>query len=184
MSDKNSSSSTNINSGKIIDTEEFNKGLAEFYSGLATTMGAISKAADKINDMGQRLIKLCTDVGNGTCRDRSSATDPDYMITDEVAKMEHADDIEEASVPKPEETVQSAPAPVRADAPAKVEPHTLATVTNITLDDITKVIVTKIKQSRSCNEKIGALVAAYGYKQVKELPAEKYEAFLNDLAQL
>ena len=54
----------------------------------------------------------------------------------------------------------------------------------ITLDDVTKIIVQKIKKNRSNNEKIGQILKAYGVAKVGELPDTKYEAFLTDLSQL
>lgn len=50
----------------------------------------------------------------------------------------------------------------------------------ITKDDITAVIVAKIKKKRDNNEKIGRLLKTYGVAQLSDLPAEKYEAFLAD----
>lgn len=55
-------------------------------------------------------------------------------------------------------------------------------VTTLTQDDITKVIVKKIKANRSNNEKIGRLLKTYGTARVSDLPASKYEAFITDLA--
>ena len=54
----------------------------------------------------------------------------------------------------------------------------------ITKDDLTAVIVGKIKKKRSNNEKIGQLLKAYGCKELSALPPEKYEAFLTDISQL
>lgn len=54
----------------------------------------------------------------------------------------------------------------------------------ITQDDITKIIVQKLKKDRTNNEKIGAILKTYGAAKVSELPAEKYEAFLTDLSEL
>ena len=55
-------------------------------------------------------------------------------------------------------------------------------VTTLTQDDITKVIVQKIKANRSNNEKIGQLLKTYGVARVSDLPVSKYEAFITDLA--
>ena len=63
------------------------------------------------------------------------------------------------------------------------EPKAAPAVT-ITKDDITAVIVGKIKKKRSNNEKIGQLLKAYGCKELSALPPEKYEAFLTDISQL
>lgn len=54
----------------------------------------------------------------------------------------------------------------------------------VTADDITKIIVQKIKQNRSNSEKIGSILKTYGAVKVSELPADKYEAFLTDVSQL
>jgi hypothetical protein len=58
------------------------------------------------------------------------------------------------------------------------------TTPSVTQDDITKIIVHKLKKDRSNDEKIGAILGTYGVAKVSELPAEKYEAFLTDLSQL
>lgn len=57
-----------------------------------------------------------------------------------------------------------------------------AGVPGVTQDDITKIIVQKIKQNRSNNERIGQLLKTYGVSKVSELPSGKYEAFITDLA--
>lgn len=70
--------------------------------------------------------------------------------------------------------------PPAATAPVEQKPR----VPILTKDDITSVIVAKIKQKRSNNEKIGQLLKAYGVGALSDLPAEKYEAFLTDISQL
>ena len=82
-----------------------------------------------------------------------------------------------ATEPDAEEKATEEPA-----AEEKTETDTPAT--SITADDITKVIVGKIKQNRSNSDKIGSLLKTYGAAKVSELPASKYEAFLTDISQL
>lgn len=72
--------------------------------------------------------------------------------------------------------------PFDVDTGQKAEPEQPAV--NISKDEITAVIVAKIKQKRSNNEKIGQLLKTYGVGQLSELPAAKYEAFLADISQL
>lgn len=80
----------------------------------------------------------------------------------------------------PDKTKQSdKPQPARQDAPAKEKP-----AVTITKDDITSVIVAKIKKKRDNNEKIGQLLKTYGVAQLSDLPTEKYEAFLADVSQI
>lgn len=85
--------------------------------------------------------------------------------TDDAAVADPADAVE--AEPEKEQTAPK-------DAPAQ----------GITQDDITKIIVQKLKKDRTNNEKIGSILKTYGVAKVSELPAEKYEAFLTDLSQL
>jgi hypothetical protein len=55
---------------------------------------------------------------------------------------------------------------------------------SVTADDLTKIIVQKIKQNRSNSEKIGVILKNYGAAKVSELPPDKYEAFITDVSQL
>lgn len=65
-----------------------------------------------------------------------------------------------------------------------VEKKAPAASPTVTVDDITKVIVAKIKQKRSNNEIIGKLLTAYGAGKVSDLNPDKYEAFLTDISQI
>ena len=55
---------------------------------------------------------------------------------------------------------------------------------SITYDDLTKIIVEKIKQDPANNQKIEAVVNSYGVSMVSQLPKSKYEAFMAELASL
>lgn len=109
------------------------------------------------------------------------------------AKSGSTEDPEFTSVEEPLEEIPIVEAPAdelpAMDAPEEKkyeEPlvETPAVVTTITQDDITKIIVRKIKQDRSNNEKIGAILKTYGVAKVSDLPAAKYEAFLTDISQI
>ena len=54
----------------------------------------------------------------------------------------------------------------------------------ISLDDLTKIIVRKLKQDRANNGKIEAILKSYGVEKVCELPQEKYESFITEIATL
>lgn len=113
---------------------------------------------------------------------------------DTAAAEDTAEDTEDNSLPadtadtppwedtsQKEDTSQEDEAPDKpAEPPAEQKPR----VPILTKDDITSVIVAKIKQKRSNNEKIGQLLKAYGVGALSDLPAEKYEAFLTDISQL
>lgn len=56
-----------------------------------------------------------------------------------------------------------------------------ATTGSVSQDDITRIIVQKIKQNRSNNEKIGEILKSYGAAKVSDLSPSQYEAFITDL---
>lgn len=82
------------------------------------------------------------------------------------------------------ETAQDADMADTDPAPAESAEEAATASPSVTQDDITKIIVQKLKKDRSNNEKIGAILKTYGVARVSELPATKYEAFLTDLSQL
>ena len=55
---------------------------------------------------------------------------------------------------------------------------------SVTPNDITRIIVRKIKQNKENNDKILMILKAYGVEKVSDLKPEKYEAFVTDLAAL
>ena len=76
------------------------------------------------------------------------------------------------------------PEPKTPDKPAEPAADKLTPAPSVTIDDITKVIVVKIKKKRDNNARIGALLKSYGVEKVSGLPPEKYEAFLTDISEL
>lgn len=101
----------------------------------------------------------------------------------EEAPAEESPAAEEAKEELPDFPDDSADdLPFDLDTAPKAEPERSAVT--ISKDEITAVIVAKIKQKRSNNEKIGQLLKTYGVGQLSELPAAKYEAFLADISQL
>ena len=74
-----------------------------------------------------------------------------------------------------QDKTETAEASEKADKPA-------AAASTVTLNDITRIIVRKIKQSKGNNEKIGQILKTYGVEKVSNLKPEQYEAFVTDLA--
>ena len=70
------------------------------------------------------------------------------------------------------------------DAPPWEDADGKKTSATITVDDLLKVAAQKITMNRKNSPKIKALLTSYGCGAVSELPEDKREAFLNDLAQL
>lgn len=100
---------------------------------------------------------------------------PDFPVDDEPPF-----DVDDDSAPSASEDAAS-------EVPTTPEPTTKVgkqEEASITVDDITKIIVQKIKQNRSNNQRIGQLLKTCGVERVSDLPETKYEAFVTDLAAL
>ena len=109
-----------------------------------------------------------------------SAEGPEFTPVEDPS--EEAPIVEAPADEKPaaEPPAVTEPEAKKDDPPAETSPA----VSTVTQDDITKIIVRKIKQDRSNNEKIGAILKTYGVAKVSDLPAAKYEAFLTDISQI
>jgi len=112
--------------------------------------------------------------------EETPAEDAANAESSEIADAEHPVDDADA-LPWAEDTGQKEAPADKAEPAAKAEAQPAVTITK---DDITAVIVAKIKKKRDNNEKIGQLLKAYGVAQLSDLPAEKYEAFLADVSQI
>ena len=127
------------------------------------------------------------------------------MVFDSLGASGAADEIKAAQEAKPAPTVPSVsqgspgadendleeaedlpfdPEPKAPYKPAEPAADTPTPAPAVTIDDITKVIVAKIKKKRDNNARIGALLKSYGVEKVSGLPPEKYEAFLTDISEL
>ena len=118
--------------------------------------------------------------------DTAEDTEDNSLPADTADTPPWEDTSQKADTGQKEEPPDKAPG---ADKPTEPPAETSTAQQNpcvpiLTKDDITSVIVAKIKQKRSNNEKIGQLLKAYGVDALSDLPAEKYEAFLTDISQL
>ena len=68
--------------------------------------------------------------------------------------------------------------------PQESKGNTEKSAVSVTPNDITRIIVRKIKQNKENNDKILMILKAYGVEKVSNLKPEKYEAFVTDLAAL
>lgn len=140
------------------------------------------KKTKKLENTAPSAIEEAAEVP--VVEDSDEAEEAVYSESSETAESEHLVDDADA-LPWAEDTGQKeAPSDKTAgkDTPA-AEEETPPAVT-ITKDEITAVIVAKIKKKRDNNEKIGQLLKTYGVAQLSDLPAEKYEAFLADVSQI
>ena len=109
-------------------------------------------------------------------KENSSAVEPEFTPVEEPPE-----EVPIVEAPTDDSPVVEVPEEKKPkEQPAEVP----AVKSTVTQDDITKIIVRKIKQDRSNNEKIGAILKTYGVAKVSDLPAAKYEAFLTDISQI
>ena len=149
------------------------------------------KMTDGIGLVFAGVLSMLEALDAGTARDIMNC------ISQGEKKEGEANDAEDTGAGTVDGDAGADDAPVADTAPAVAEETDISapqeetaetkeqeTTSCITQDDITKIIVQKLKMDRSNNEKIGAILKTYGVAKVSELPAEKYEAFLTDLSQL
>lgn len=140
------------------------------------------KKTQKVEDTAPSAIEEAAEVP--VVENPDEAEEAVNSESSETAESEHPVDDADA-LPWTEDTGQKeAPSDKTAgkDTPAdKAETQSAVTITK---DDITAVIVAKIKKKRDNNEKIGQILKTYGVAQLSDLPAEKYEAFLADVSQI
>lgn len=137
------------------------------------------KKTKKVGETATSAIEEAADVP--VVEDSGEAEEAVNSESSETAESEHP--VDDADVlPWEEDTGQKeAPSDKTAGNAAKEETQSAVTITK---DEITAVIVAKIKKKRDNNEKIGQLLKTYGVAQLSDLPAEKYEAFLADVSQI
>ena len=140
-------------------------GVGTMFAGVLQMLEALEPQAAK-----QLIDRVAQDAEaeQGASNATVSAQEETEPVNETEATAEQADAEEQAA---PVEEVQD-------PAPASDQTQT------VTVDDITKIIVRKVKQDRTNNEKIGAILKTYGVARVSELPTAKYEAFLTDISQL
>ena len=141
-------------------------GVGTMFAGVLQMLEALEPQAAK-----QLIDRVAQDAEaeQGASNATVSAQEETEPVNETETTVEQTDAEEQAAPVKGE---------VRDPAPASDQTQT------VTVDDITKIIVRKVKQDRTNNEKIGSILKTYGVARVSELPTAKYEAFLTDISQL
>lgn len=141
-------------------------GVGTMFAGVLQMLEALEPQAAK---------QLMDRVAQDTETDQAAANDT-------VSVKEETELVNETEATAKQAEVEEQAAPVKGEVqdPTPVSDQTQT----VTVDDITKIIVRKVKQDRTNNEKIGSILKTYGVARVSELPTAKYEAFLTDISQL
>ena len=157
-----------------VDARKLSLGLKMTFEGMAMVFDSIGV------DVGVTAVKT-DDARTATPADPAGdkLSSVEETVSEEYDTTPDAEDQNAANEAEPSatETVDAADAPV-AEAQLDASEPTSA----VSIDDITKIIVQKIKQNRKNNEKIGSILKTYGVAKVGDLSTSKYEAFLTDLS--
>lgn len=181
MEDNNGTSTEGVNP-VTVKLSKLTEGIGTVFAGVLTMLEALDAETAK------NLVSEFTepDMKVSDTKESIKPTKEEKDDDPETTKGTMGTDIVVPTEPATAPDIHEQTADVE-EIPAGKGPETAETnkqVSTLTADDITKVIVRKIKQDRSNNEKIGAVLKTYGVAKVSELPASKYEAFLTDISQL
>jgi hypothetical protein len=158
--------STEMTPPVTVSMKKLVAGVGTMFAGVLQMLEALEPQAAK-----QLMDRVAQDAetDQASANDTVSAKEETEPVNETETTVEQTDAEEQAAPVKGE---------VRDPAPASDQTQT------VTVDDITKIIVRKVKQDRTNNEKIGSILKTYGVARVSELPTAKYEAFLTDISQL
>ena len=157
--------STEMTPTVTVSMKKLVAGVGTMFAGVLQMLEALEPQAAK-----QLIDRVVQDAetDQAAANDTVSAKEETEPVHETEATAKQAD-VEEQAAPVEE---------VQDPTPAADQTQT------VTVDDITKIIVRKVKQDRTNNEKIGSILKTYGVARVSELPTAKYEAFLTDISQL
>ncbi len=178
MTETNANTEVTTNSGVTVKMSKLVEGIGTVFIGVLTMLESLDASTAKKFVSGfvgeTSVVDGFVSAMSGTPTTPKEET---AAVEKPIAEETQKTAPDEASAEEAEEKAAEEPA-------AEGKTETDAPATSITADDITKVIVGKIKQNRSNSDKIGSLLKTYGAARVTELPASKYEAFLTDISQL
>lgn len=149
--------SNNKNMGIVpVDVGRLSGGLQTMFNGMSEVFGSIGAGEEAVS-----MIRNATDAGTKTSH---SAPERKKAVFEETATSENQ---------KVSEKPQAAESSKKASGNS-----------NLTLADLQKAAGTKIMADRKNQEKIQKIITSFGVTCLSDLPENKYEAFMTQLATL
>jgi len=161
-----------VSSVVAVDARKLGQGLKTVFDGMSMVFDSIGFDMSEVKPEPEKE----SDASKNTEQPSVEGKCEDIHVQETEGVMPQTQELPEATEPVTE-TEKTEPAPSAEEKKPKEE-----SASSVTLDDVTQVIVQKIKQNRNNNEKIGSLLKTYGVSKVGELPSSKYEAFLTDIS--
>ena len=144
----------------------------KLIDGLGTIFGGVIQL---LNSMEPGMAQQLADMAINGVPKPAADTAPENLNSEDFEEIISADDLPWDT--EPEEKPKEQP---KKKAPAKKQEP----ASELTADDLIKVVTGKIKQNRANKDKVLALLKSYGAAKVSDIPQDKYEAFLTDVSQL
>ncbi len=152
-----------------VQTQRIVNGINLMFAGIGEILSAMEPDMAKAV---QALAKCNTAPDNPEDYEEILGADEVPWDTEPTETEKQEQDNTPATAPEPE--------PPKKKAAAKKKPEQ----TELSPDDLIRVVTQKIKKDRSNKEKVLALLKSYGAAKVSDIPPDKYEAFLTDVSQL
>ena len=144
----------------------------KLIDGLGTIFGGVIQL---LNSMEPGMAQQLADMAINGVPKPAAETAPETINPDEFEEILSADDLPWDT--EPEEKPKEQP---KKKAPAKKQEP----ASELTADDLIRVVTQKIKQNRANKDKVLTLLKSYGAAKVSDIPQDKYEAFLTEVSQL
>lgn len=171
-----------------IETAKVIQGMSMVFCGALTMLEAlhphVSLAPSAILDLVTGNVSGLEEIAAQRCAEADKTLETTENQKETGAGKEDGEDVSEtagSSDAVPDAHSDGDAAHMDADASAGIESKPEPSVT---VDEVAKIVVQKVKANPGINEKVRALVNAHGAQRVTELKPEVLEAFLTDLAQL
>ena len=165
-----------------VDVSKLTQGISLVFTGAIKMLEAIDSA--NVSIALNPVASLLNDTSVEPITENAKKTD-DATEEHNAATGGAADEPVTVHVPQKKPTADANAGQKKTDKMPEEKPQKSgSTIRPITTDDITKIIVRKIKQNKANNERIGLVLKTYGVERVSDLKPEQYEAFITDLAAL
>ena len=168
----------------LVNPQKLSQGLTRTFEGISIIFASLGSKLD-VTDLNGRVTQIAED--KATAKETETVTVTAKQATVESIKStESVEKAEKSTQSEQTETSEHAQStePATASKPTEQTEPSEPAKSSISLDDITKVIVEKIKQDRGNRERIEAIVHEYGVSVISQLDEANYEAFLAELASL
>ncbi len=164
-----------------VDMAKLTEGISLVFSGAVKMLEAMaytvpvdsSFTANSITDDSSAIDSVSTE----------NCIDSDKPKTDAIVDNQPQGQPQEPP-PETKAEQEKTPQEEQKNEPQESEGKSEKAAVSVTPNDITRIIVRKIKQNKENNDKILMILKAYGVEKVSNLKPEKYEAFVTDLAAL